>query len=192
MTDRYHVIVGFVFISFVYSFILWRNSPTRRKAAAFLRFLDLTRARAVELFWTNDSFSHRLVPTQHTERNRKISIPLAGFEPAVAAVCVYPCVYSAMVMVGKKREWGNGSKGLLQHVTNRNRKTGHCNSARPRKLVQVGDVMRTPTCVNFKRYLQWKCDTSEDVSPYEDRNEFRGPAVCNRSWSSSVLLKILW
>ena len=46
MTDRYHVIVG----SVVISFILWRNSPTQRKAAAFLRFLDLTRARAVELF----------------------------------------------------------------------------------------------------------------------------------------------
>ena len=67
---------------------LWRNSPTRAKAAPFLRFLDHTHWHTTVARTPLDAGfarSRDLYLTTHNTHNRQASMPLAGFEPAVPA-----------------------------------------------------------------------------------------------------------
>ena len=67
---------------------LWRNSPTRTRAASFLKFLDRKQQHATVGRTPLDEWSARrwdLYVKTHNTHKRQISMPPAGSEPATPA-----------------------------------------------------------------------------------------------------------
>jgi hypothetical protein len=66
-------------------YLSWRNSPTRTKAASFLRFLDHTQLHTTVVMTPLDEGSARrrdLYLPVHNSHKRHASMPPAGFEPS--------------------------------------------------------------------------------------------------------------
>ena len=75
------------FLFFFLSF-LWRNSPTRARAASFFMFLDRTQWHTTFVWTPLDEGSagrRDLYLTTHSFQKRQASMPPAGFESAISA-----------------------------------------------------------------------------------------------------------
>ena len=72
----------------VYSFFVWRNSPTWARAASLLMFLDHTQLEAHTLDRASLSAwsAHRRARYLLNKHNRRTSILSGGFEPAIPAI----------------------------------------------------------------------------------------------------------
>ena len=82
---------GIVWQAYCLVFILWRNSRTRTWAASLMLFLDHTQldtlTHSVGLLWTSDQLVAETATYEtHNKHKRRISIPLAEFEPATPAI----------------------------------------------------------------------------------------------------------
>ena len=93
--------------------LLWGKSPSR---TSMLRFLDHTQldthTESVELLWTRDQLGAEVAThTTHTKHKKRISMPSAGFEPAIPAT-ERPMTYALDGMA----TWMGGSLLCRQHI----------------------------------------------------------------------------